>query len=140
MPALNLGEISLMDPNGSNVTTFDIDPDTYDPMNAPIRGGSFQTVGGGVVNQSFGVIPADNVINLAGIITKETVQALWTKYIEKGKVWRIEDWLGHKLNVIFKLGEVSFHPTPIRGSCEFWNYTAQFQVCEIVQWFGGSYQ
>ena len=140
MAALGLSNLSIYDPDtGLNETVFDIDPDTYDPFNAPNRGSSFETVDGGRINQVFGVFETDMEINVAGQITQETFRALWTKYINRGKVWRVEDWMGNVFNVIFKPGAQSFKATPNQGSCEWMTYSMTLQVCSVVQWFGAAY-
>ena len=140
MASIELAEFQLSDPEtGLNVTIFDVDPETYDPFNLPIRGNSFQAVDGSVINQVFGTYPADMTVDVSGEMLQDTVRAIWTKYINKGKVWRLQDWMGNKFNVIFRPGVASFHPIPIRGSCEKFQFTINLQVCEIIEWFGSAY-
>ena len=135
---LALSSVSLRNTDGSNVTVFDVDPTSYDPLNVPRRGSVHKTLDGGAVFQSFGVRQRDFVINLQGqIVELDTLAALHDKFRVNAE-YELRDWYGNRFLVVFVPGSDSFHPTPIIGSCTAWTYSMNLQVCTVLQWFGGS--
>lgn len=143
MPALNESSIVIADyPTGLNSVTLDIDPSTYNPFRSPIRGNSLKVLDGTVVHQFFGLQTADFVIQMSGIITSyETLEALWIKYRQGGggQEFTLTDWYPNKFRVLFSPGLESFLPEYIAGACTAHNYTLNFVVLEVLEWFGASY-
>src|SRR6185437_4185633 len=96
MPGLALASVSLSDyPSGLNTVVFDVDPESYNPFNVPIRGSSMKVLDGTVLHQTFGLKQGDFVIQMSGTMTEyATVQAVWSKYIQGGTgqqfIW--QDW------------------------------------------------
>ena len=143
MPGLGAAQVSLREyPSGLVPVVFDIDPETYDPFNIPIRGSSTKVLSGCVQHQLFGHNLRDFVIQVQGRITEiDTMTALWTKYRQGGGAtdfeWR--DWFQNRFRVIFTPGVDAFHPIPISGSESAFTYSMSLSVIEILEWFGGSY-
>lgn len=141
MPPLAGSSVSLRDPDtGLDITVLSVDPSTYRPFQNPNRGSSHQVLDGTVVHQFFGLQSADITITMDVEITDYvTMQALWTKTLNKSKVWELRDWFGNRFKVVFSPGEQGFNPTPIRGSCDSFECTLSFKVIQILQWFSGAY-
>jgi hypothetical protein len=143
MPGLGAGSVSLREyPSGISVVTFDIDPDSYDPFNIPLRGSSTKVLSGCVQHQLFGHQKRDFIIQVQGRITEiDTMTALFTKFRQGGGATEFEwrDWFVNRFRVIFTPGMESFHPVPIPGSNSSFTYTMSLSVIDILEWFGGSY-
>lgn len=78
MPQLELAQVSLRDAaTGTDITIFDVDPQSYDPFHVPIRGSVHPTLDGGVTHQTFGLNIQDFVLQLSGLIADPlTLRAL----------------------------------------------------------------
>ncbi len=141
MPPLAASAMSLRDvATGLDVTTFSVDPTAYDPFSNAKRGSSHKVLSGSVIHQDFGLREADFLVSVQVPLTDyETVQALWTKYLVRGATWELRDWFTNRFQVVFALGQASFHPVPIIGSCTSFRVDMTFQVVRVVQWFGGTY-
>lgn len=143
MSSLALAQVSLRHADtGLSAVVFDVDPQSYDPFTAPVRGSSTPVLDGGTVHQVFGLQEMDFRIQVQGIITDyDTLTALWTLYRQSAGGLELEwrDWFPNKFRVIFVPGQDSFHPLPILGSCEAHNYSLSFTVIDILEWFGGMY-
>lgn len=141
--ALNESEVSLREyPSGIGVIVFDIDPTSYDPFRAAVRGSSTKTLDGCVVHQFFNLHEKDQIITLQGVITElDTMQALWSRYRSGagGTEFELRDWYGNRFRVVFSPGDESFHPVPVTGSCTAFTYTMTFAVREVLEWFSGAY-
>jgi hypothetical protein len=141
MPPLAASSISLRDPDtGLNITTFSVDPSSYRPFQNANRGSSHQVLDGTVVHQFFGLQPMDITLSMDVEITDYvTMREIWTKTLNKGKVWELRDWFDNRFKVVFSPGEQGFNPTPIRGSCDSFECTLSFKVTQIIDWFGNPY-
>lgn len=143
MPSLELGEVSLrIAATGLSVVTFDVDPQSYDPFNAPVRGSTIPTLDGGAIHQVFGLQQKDFRIQVQGLLTAyDTLTALWGLYRTSvgGTELEWRDWYPNRFRVIVVPGQDSFHPVPLTGACEVHNYTLSLTVLEILEWFNGAY-
>ena len=141
MADLAASAVSLRDPaTGGDITTFNVDPTRYDPFANAHRGSSHKVLSGSVVHQFLGLQQSDFVIALEAPMTDYTiVQSLFTKYRNKGKIWRLTDWFPNIFDVVFAPGQQAFHPVPIIGSCSSFEVSMTFYVVRIVQWFGGTF-
>ena len=143
MAALALSSITIRDyPSGSNVLTLNVDPDTYSPFEAELRGSETRTLDGGVVRQALGVNQKDFKLRLEGRITHiETMKALWSRYVAGSGAtqYELRDWYDNRFQVVFTPGAASFRPVPIPGSCEGFSYSLELSVCSILLWFGSTY-
>lgn len=143
MSSLALAQVSLRHADtGLSVVVFDVDPQSYDPFAAPVRGSSIPVLDGGTVHQVFGLQEMDFRIQVQGNITDpDTLKALWTLYIQAGGGMELEwrDFYSNRFRVIFAPGQDSFHPVPITGSCNAFTYTMSLTVIDILSWFGNEY-
>lgn len=141
MAGLGYAQVSLRDADtGTDITVFDVDPESYDPFNVPIRGSVHVALDGTVTHQTFGVNIKDFRIAITGRITElDTVKALWTKYLNRSHQWEWRDWYGNRFRVIFDVGTGSFHPVPIPGAANAFTYSMNLSVISVSSWFGGAY-
>ena len=141
MAALAASAMSLRDvETGLDVTTFSVDPTSYSPFENAKRGSAHKVLSGSVIHQDFGLREADFIISFHTILTEyQVMQELWSKYRSRGRVWELRDWFPNKFNVIFALGQASFHPIPVIGSCFSFEVDLTFHVIKVVSWFGSSY-
>ena len=140
MPALAGSSVSLRDyPAGTGVVVFSVDPVSYAPFQNAKRGSSHKVLSGSVIHQDMGLQQADFLINLQGQLTDySTVQDLFGKFQARGSQFELRDWFVNRFAVVFAPGQASFNPTPIRGSCDSFEYTMVLHVVRVLQWFSGS--
>ena len=141
MPVLTESQLSLRDvATGLDVTTFSVDPTSYDVHALAPRGSSHKVLSGSVIHQFLGVRQADFVIRLETQITDyDTFKALFAKYTSNGTIWELRDYFPNRFEVIFEPGSQSFHAVPIIGSCDAYIVTMTFRVLRVLQWYGGAY-
>jgi hypothetical protein len=140
MPALAESQLSLRDTvTGTDITTFSVDPTSYDPFANAQRGSSHKVLSGSVIHQFFGLRQADFILRLETQVTDySTMQALWAKYTSKGTIWELRDYFPNRYLVVFAPGEQAFHPVPIIGSCDAFIVTMVFKVLQVTMWFGAA--
>jgi hypothetical protein len=118
---------------------LDIDPEEYEPLNAPRRGSEHRLLNGGTVIQDRGVSIGDHKILLRGrLYNRNTMVSLWTTYRKTGETFTLTDWEGSSYTCAFAPGN-SLVFRKVQGTATAYDYEISLNVISIESWLGGDY-
>lgn len=128
---------AALGPTGSQ-TTFNCDPEPYEPYQWPKRHSVHPGLQGAVTIQDFGVYAADRRLTLRGGFDQpmddDVVKTMDGYYRSRGTKYRFTDWLGNDFTVFI----ASFTHTP-HGRLAISSYQMELQVVSIQLLFGAAY-